>query len=275
VTGASPVEPAVAGLVAELWYADPPNLGDAGLLDALRVRFPGAEAQAGSISVPHPNLTLQRDGRTVPLLTVVMAASPLGTAGKQPPDPSQTWDWAEAEAAVAQCRASVLVTEMFGAGFSPAQRLAALTDVVAVLVDRTAPTLISWPQSERVSDSAAFRPGAVNDVVNVRFFSVGDSTTEMIMDTLGLHVFGLPDVQCHYRDADPREIAALLVGTAGYLFEAGDVIADGHTISGVTGEGRYTCRHEMSLVPPAREVIDVHLGEPYAAGRRTPPPPGR
>jgi len=260
--------PSVPTLVAELWYSNPPDLGDPALLAALRALAPDTEAQQDSISVPRSGLRVERDGRSVPLLTVVMAASPLGSDGKQPPDASQTWDWADAEAAVSRCRSSVLVTEMFAAGFPATERLAALTDVVAALVAETAPVLLSWPQSQRVSDPAAFRPREAEQVVNVRFFSVGDSATEMIMDTLGLHVFGLPDVQCHYRDADPAEIAALLSGTAGYLFTAGDVIAAGDTISGVDGEGRYRCRREMALVGPAREVLDIDLGEPYAAGNR-------
>lgn len=266
-------KPATPALVTEMWYAEPPDLGDLELLEALRALAPGAEAQSDSLSIPRADLTILRDGQPVLLLTVVMPASPLGSAGKQPPDASQTWDWAEAEAAVARCRASVLVTEMFAEGFTPQQRVAALTEVVAVIVQATAPTLLSWPQSQRVSDPRAFRPGLVENVVNVRFFSVGDSATEMIMDTLGLHVFGRPDVQCHYRDADPAEIAALLVATAGYLYEAGDVIADGHTISGADGEGRYVCQHEMALVGPGREVIDIDLGDPYAAGSRHRPTP--
>ena len=57
----------------------------------------------------------------------------------------------------------------------------------------------------------------------------------MVMDTLGLHVFGLPDVQCHFRDREPGEIATMLFSTAVYLFRSGDVIADGNTISGPQG----------------------------------------
>ncbi len=84
----------------------------------------------------------------------------------------------------------------------------------------------------------------------------------------GLHVFGLPDLQCHFRDRDPGEIAGLLYATALYVFDAGDVIADGNTISGLDGEGRYVCRRETSLLEPSRLVLDVDLGDPYAAGVR-------
>ena len=60
----------------------------------------------------------------------------------------------------------------------------------------------------------------------------------MVLDTLGMHVFGLPDLQCHFRDRDPGEIAGLLYATALYVFDSGDVIAHGNTISGPQGDER-------------------------------------
>ena len=80
------------------------------------------------------------------------------------------------------------------------------------------------------------------------------------MDTLGLHVFGLPDLQCHFRGREPGEIAGLLYATATYVFDEGDVIADGNTISGLDPNERYVCRREPSLLEPSRPVIDVDLG---------------
>ena len=46
------------------------------------------------------------------------------------------------------------------------------------------------------------------------------------------------------------------------------MIADGNTISGLNDEERYLCRREPALLEPARPVIDIDLGDPYAAGRR-------
>ena len=66
----------------------------------------------------------------------------------------------------------------------------------------------------------------------------------------------------------PGPLAAVLHATASYLFEAGDVIADGDTISGPEGDEHWRCRHEDALVGPRRQVLDVDPGEPYAAGRR-------
>lgn len=255
--------PAIS-LVAELWYTGAPDLDDAGLLEALRAVAPEAEAQDGSITVPHGSVA----GGQLPLLTVVIAGSPLGTAGKTRPDVRQTWDWTGAEAAVARSRASVLVTEMMATGSSRQQRVAALTAVVDALVRHTAPVAISWGHSQRVCDPAAFAPDDLDGILNVRLFTVAGSPGVMVMDTLGLHVFGLPDVQCHFGDRAPGEIAGMLYATALYLFDAGDVIADGNTISEPGGDGRYVCRRETALLDPARPVLDVDLGYPYAAGER-------
>jgi len=287
--GSPGLQPAI-GLVAELWYEQPPELADGSVLAALRSLSPKAQAQGSSLTVPDPTASIAADpkasipadptastaadpavesgGSARPLVTVVMAGSALGTDGKQLPDVSQTWDWAEAEAAVARGRASLLVTELLTDGSTPQQRLAALSAVVAELADGTEPLAISWPQSQRVSDPARFAADDLDGVINVRLFTVAGDAEAMVMDTLGLHVFGLPDVQCHFRGRDPGEIAAMLFTTGVYIFESGDVILDGNTISEPDGQGRYVCRREPALLGPPRTVLDVDLGDPYAAGER-------
>jgi hypothetical protein len=250
-------------LVVELWYAeDAPDLADPRLLQALRSVSPDVQPQMESLVVPHG------DG-SAPLLTVIMPGSPLGEGGKALPDVSQTWDWEGAEAAVASCRSSLLVTEMLGEGWTPEDRWGAMSGVVAELIKHTHPKVISWPQSQRVGDPNLFVAGDLAGLINVRYFSIANDPGAIVMDTLGLQAFGLPDVQCHFRDREPAEIAAMLFSTAVYLFRSGDVIADGNTISGPKGDERLLCFREPALLEPRREVIDVDLGDPYAAGRRS------
>jgi hypothetical protein len=270
VTEGTPPEPAPSALVAELWFAQAPDLADPQLLEALRSLSPDAEAQQDSLTVPYRSAAGngQVDGAPAPLVTVVMPSSPLGESGKQRPDVRQTWDWADAEAAVARAEAGVLVTELLVAGWSAQDRVNALTRVVAALARWSPPVVVWWPHSQKVTDPETLALDDVNGIVNVRFFTVAGDDGAMVLDTLGLHVFGLPDLQCHFRDRDPGEIAALLYATALYVFDSGDVIADGNTISGLDGEGRYLCRRETSLLEPTRLVLDVDLGDPYAAGVR-------
>ena len=252
------------GLIAELWYEQPPDLADPAVLAALRAVSPAAESQDGSITVPHP----LADPDLPPLLSVVVPGSPLGQDGKSLPDVSQTWDWPEAEEAVRRCSASVLVTEMLAAGRSATERVSSLGRVVAALIQTTGPVALHWARSQRVSDPATFGPEDLDGVINVRMVVDARDEEALAMDTLGLHVFDLPDIQCHFRDRPPGAIAELLFATAVYLFEHGDVIGDGNTISGTDGEGRYLCYREASLLDPARLVVDVDLGDPYAAGTR-------
>jgi hypothetical protein len=248
-------------LVAEVWYAAAPDLADPALLAALRQVAPGADAQQDSITVPFGEVE-------PPLVTLIMPASPLGEQGKRRPDVSQTWDWAEAEAAVARCSASVLVTEMLAEGWSAQDRVSALTRVLVALCRQTEAVAVHWPHSQRVCNPDALAPDDLTGILNVRFFSVAGDDEAMVLDTLGLHVFGLPDLQCHFRGHEPGKIAGLLYATAVYVFDQGDVIMNGNTISGIEPDERYVCRREISLLPPSRPVIDVDLGPPYAAGTR-------
>jgi hypothetical protein len=263
-------EPDAARLLAELWYTEPPDLDDPQLIAALREVSAETQVQDGSITVPHTEVTMELEDGPVPLLTAVLRGSALGQDGKVLPDVSQTWDWAEVEQALEGCTGSVLVTELLASLFTPQQRVAGLMSVVRVLVERTAPRAIAWPYSQRVTDPALFSSVDLDGVLNVRFFTVGaqDEEPAMLMDTLGLDLFELPDVQCHFRDFNPGDVAAMLFTTGVYLFARGDVIDDGHTITGPRGDEHFVCRHEDALIGPARTVIDVDLGDPWAAGTR-------
>ncbi|MBM7799909.1 hypothetical protein JOE57_002830 [Microlunatus panaciterrae] len=258
-------------LMAELWYEQVPDLQDTHLRDRLAATFPGLETRDLSFVIPHPDLTVQMEQGPMPLLTAVFAASTLDQAGKQKPSTAQTWDWPGADAALERSTGSLLASELLASFFAPSQRLEALRRVVGALITETAPAAVSWPNSQQVTDPATFADHQLNGPINVRFFTMtgeGDEPDSTVMDTLGLHVFDLPDVQCHFRDRDPGQVAALLLNTAHYIFEAGDVIDDGHTVSGPTGEERYLVRHESALAEPIRPVIDIDLGPPYAVGVR-------
>ena len=89
-----------------------------------------------------------------------------------------------------------------------------------------------------------------------------------MMDTMGLAVLGLPDLQLHFRNLQPGRVAAHLYNCALYLFQKGDVIEDGNTIAGLEPHEKWRCQHEMSLIGPKRVVIDLDPGPPHAAGNR-------
>jgi Domain of unknown function (DUF4261) len=265
------------GLVAELWYAAAPDLGDHLLLEGLRAVSPGTQAQDGSLVVPYDGAEVPPrtdtpaggDGQPVqPLVSLVLPGSSLDQEGKTLPDTSQTWDWPEADEALSSVRSSLLVLEMFGGAYGARDRVAALVGVVRAMSVATGPLAVSWPTSQRVTDPAEPAADGLGGLLNVRLFTVADDEDERVMDTRGLAPFGLRDLQVHFRDLDPARLAGLLYATAGYLLEEGDVIGDGDTISGLTADEHWRCHHEQSLVAPRRAVLDIDPGDPYAAGRR-------
>jgi hypothetical protein len=99
-------------------------------------------------------------------------------------------------------------------------------------------------------------------------FNIEHSAADLLMDTRGLSPFGLPDLQCHFRGLEPRDVARVLYTTAFYLFESGDVIKDHHTVAGVGPASKWTCQHQQSLAKPDRVVIDLNPRSPFAAGNR-------
>jgi hypothetical protein len=153
-------------------------------------------------------------------------------------DLSQTWGWDEASTALARATSSVLVVEMMGHLHEREHRRAAFRSVVTALLAITAPVATWWPNACKLVPPAQ---AADHGFVNVRLFAVQEEPGEMVMDSLGLHVFGLPDVQCRFRDPDPDRVAAHLYDLAGRIFELGG-----------DGDG-------VALVAPERAAIDINV----------------
>jgi Domain of unknown function (DUF4261) len=133
---------------------------------------------------------------------------------------------------------------------------------------------IHWAPSQQVVNPLDYLDARRSDdfhplqyALNARYFRITDGQQgDAVMDTMGLNAFGLPDLQCHYRGLEPNAVARVLYDAAYYIFDQGNIIRDGETIQGIQNMDQWVCRHEMALVGPARVVLDLDPGEPYAAG---------
>ena len=111
----------------------------------------------------------------------------------------------------------------------------------------------------------------IHYIVNVRFFNIQD-TNDSLVDTLGMTLLYLEDLQYHYHDMDPNWVVRHAYSIASYCLENRRPIKDGDTVDGVDGEGsldqsiQWKCRFEDAIVKPGRPVLDIHMGQ-YAAGR--------
>lgn len=214
------------------------------------------------------------DGSSVPAQTAIFFANEPIDLRKYVDELQQSWSTPNPESLLEDSNHTLIITEMMARNLEPSARLEIFHGVLCALVEETGPSAIVFRHSQQViapssylegSDGPPlFRPGSLN----VRFFRIENSAGDMLMDTRGLNEIGLHDLQCHFRDLNPREVSQVLYDTSAYIVENGEVIESGNTIVGIADSSKWVCQFEDALVPPSREVIDINPGVPYAAGNR-------
>ena len=265
----------------DLLYRSAPSVNKAHLLAHLRQHCPGIEPLDGSeygdsLAFVHTrHVVSYRDG--------AIPAQAFMSIAEEPPDSrrlasaiQQSWRLGNAAGVVDSCSHSIVVTDLMANGLDYQLRFDLFQRVLNAFMAAAPCDAIHWAHAEQViaaDDFISAQKGSLSDMlsagpINVRFFNVENSGGDLLMDTRGLSAFGLPDLQCHFHELDPREVAVVLYNTALYLYEAGDVIDDGHTVDGVAADSKWLCQHEESLAGPTRVVLDMNPGPPFAAGGR-------
>jgi hypothetical protein len=194
----------------------------------------------------------------------------LGSIGAPPLTPdlddafSQTWDWPGAAHALEHTRGAVTLTEHGLPGDDRFVRVQRLCAVLRALLKHAPVAALLWEPAQRLVEPAAFidslahGASVVDHAVNVRLFRITDGRPgEMLMDTLGLTPFGLPDLQCHFAGADPGRMGPVLASYAEYLFDRGDVLDESSLIRGIDSHQEWRCERTDSLAPPDRTVVDI------------------
>jgi hypothetical protein len=174
----------------------------------------------------------------------------------------QTWDWDGARKALGRCWHSLLVGDITGSRLPYPERYRLLKAVAVATAELTKPHVCHWKEAGCLVD-----PGRLGErldtVCNVRRFKVA-LREEHFMDTLGLAAIGLPDVQMRFTRLEPGFVAGWMNSVGIYMFERGDVIADGDVIpSPVPGE-HWAGSHQMATVPPQRIVVNITPSPKYA-----------
>ena len=266
----------------ELLCKKPPEIRKKALLQAIRKYCPAVapldgEEQSDLLAFIHPDHPVVFEEGMLPAQSFIGTTDePFEVTESLSAAIGQSWNFPEVREAVAQCSASVLVTDLMSSPLEYAERLKLFQDVLAGVLEVIPALAIHWQPTRQIVDPQQYRDAHMRGkseifytgALNVRFFNVSESPGDMLMDTLGLAALGLPDLQCHFRGLAPEEVAPVLYNTAYYIFERGDVIEDGHTVEGVTPGERWRCQHEPSLVEPRRIVLDLDPGPSHAAGNR-------
>ncbi len=277
---ASPMAP----LIVQLLYQTPPSIDFARLTTKVEQycgRTDPKTHPSSSANMAHYfalDAQVQfKEGRVPSQLCLCRAETPI--------DPSrleralqQTWDWTEARQVVASATHLLIANDLMAAPLEPRARNRQFRGFIRAIQETIPCTAMHWMNTQQIINPTRFvfqqdEEGAqpLYGSINVRFFNIQGTSGDCLMDTLGLAVLGLPDIQCHYRHLQPGDVARILYNVAYYVFEHGDLIKNGETVPGVLENDRWRCQHEMALVGPERVVLDLNPGDQHAAGKRATP----
>lgn len=266
----------------ELLCKQAPAIAKPELLRAIRKYCPAVLPLDGNessklLSFIHPDHLVELGENEIPAQTFIAPTEKLFTVTDNVAEAlKQSWGFEGAEAAVKNCRATVLVTDLMSSSLHYQERLELFQNALAGALEVIKAEAIFWQPSQQIVSARryleAHKAGNpelfFTGALNVRMFNINNSSGDMLMDTLGLSALGLPDLQCHFHDLDPSEVARVLGDTAYYVFQEGDVLEDGNTVPGVDPKSKWRCRHEDALLEPMRLVIDLDPGKRYTAGKR-------
>lgn len=261
-----------------LLYEDPVVVGEPGLQAALSERLPGALVSPrdarGTIAIRGPGALKLAEGQVPAALAIT--SSPIAPYAVD--DYRQSWRWGTSAAADVGNRAryALALGELTSMMLATEDRVHALLETTASLVESHPPLAIHWCRLQRFDDPGTFLralegPDRAREVLNVRVFRVSEDGA-FVMDTLGLCLLGMLDLQVHFRGLDLGEVAEYLYTVAmahvGLGPEANVHVAcpieDGDTIDGPDGSAS-TCRYEMAMMAPRRGVIDIEPSQAFSA----------
>ncbi|WP_322903132.1 DUF4261 domain-containing protein [Paenibacillus campi] len=222
----------------------------------------------------HLNHTLNYQEGAMPVQTVLMPVTDSPTVDRYESSLQQSWHWLEAAATVEACQHEWMLTDMMARGMPPQRRLPLFNSVLRAILEVAPCEAVYYKASDKLVPAAELLQSLQQEqplygALNIRLYQIpGEGERkEMVMDSCGLAALGVPDVQCHFYDMEPGEVAQFLMNVADYVYHQGDIIADGETI-GLHENQRWRAEHQYSLVMPRRVVLDLDPGAPYYAGHQ-------
>lgn len=193
---------------------------------------------------------------------------------------SQMWNcMSDRDQILSECKYQIFANDMLGGGLPAKKRANMLMDYLEALLEL-------YPQCEAVYNANSGKLIKADEIrkkemtgidrfiryaLNVRFFNV-EGTKDSVVDTLGLSLLYIEDLQYHFHDMDPNWVVGHAYTVASYLLNNDNPMKDGDTVDGIrkgmiVQDIQWKCQYEDALIQPARVVIDVCMDE-YAAGNR-------
>lgn len=178
----------------------------------------------------------------------------------------QNWHWPEANQIAKSCTYEILLTDLMSRTLPYKERLNIFMDFLVAVIKATQPNAVYSSPAQKILNPVDIiniwdtdKIQTLSAICNVRLYNVSNDKDhkELLMDTVGLHIIGLPDFQIRFSTANENEVANLLWTYAYYVYEFGDVIVDGNTLEGLKAGSKWKCEKQFSLVAPERIVVNV------------------
>lgn len=194
---------------------------------------------------------------------------------------SQMWDCLQdRDRILSECKYCIFANDMLTGALDPLERADFDMDYLEALLELfpTCEAVYSLNTGKLIlADTIRNRTYTgldrfIHYVVNARFFNIQD-TSDSIVDTLGMTLLYLEDMQYHFHDMDPNWVVRHAYTIASYCLDNRRPIKDGDTVDGVAADGnldqsiQWKCRFEDALIGPGRPVLDINMAQ-YAAGNR-------
>ena len=183
------------------------------------------------------------------------------------------WGFPNHEEVLSVCPWQIIVTDMLGTWLPAFQRAEVLSSAIDTILELYPNCeAVYYGPSQNLVQADKIREN--EETGHKRYLYGGlkgrsfrvEGSNDMVIDTLGLHVLGLPDAQYHFHDLDANALMNHAYNLAYYIYENDAPIKSGETIDGIE-EGVWVCQYEESLLEPKRIILDVNTGK-HASGRR-------
>ena len=125
------------------------------------------------IAVGHPDQVGRFKEGNVPSITNIVKSNEEIDHASYRPSLEQTWEWLEAEQALATCKYSVLINDFTGVGVDHHDRLRQITNVVAIVAETTNAAVCHWQPARCLVDPPTVRE-KLAFACNVRQFNTDE-----------------------------------------------------------------------------------------------------
>ncbi|MBR6143645.1 MAG: DUF4261 domain-containing protein [Treponema sp.] len=188
-------------------------------------------------------------------------------------DIAQTWDCPDAAEIIRDCKYQVIANDFLGIQLEYKTHAEMLVDFIEALVELfpSCKALVFENSKKMISRKSVLdcklpkEMRFIHYAVNVRFFNI-QNTQDMVIDTVGMTTLLLPDLQYHFHNLDPNHVVYHAKNVLSYIYENDNPIKPGDHIDGLqNGEMnediQWFVQYEKSLIQPAREVVNINMGE--------------